>query len=111
VKKREHSKNAIAFRKRKTLRKLRNVGADVVVREHDAFRLPRAPAGENDRGNVVQAGLRAVSSKKLLQHCHGHQPGHRQCGKAFDASGILRQLFQQDDPARNLDANLLAKRF
>jgi hypothetical protein len=58
--------------------------------QHDAFRLARAPAGENHRGNVIHGPSCVPQSQRPTGRQPGHE-GHRSLAKGAESRGHVLQ--------------------
>ena len=65
MKKRQDAEQPLIFVERDYLATLLDIGEQVKLREHDAFRFAGAAAGKNNRSEVVHAG--ASGAKNLFQ--------------------------------------------
>src|SRR6266853_5770477 len=96
MEKRKHTQESVMAGETKDLIHLVNVRANIVMTEHDAFRLACAAAGENHRREVVEAGI-GLSSKSSFEQAGGQKPGHQKSCELF-ADGRSAPVLGRSEP-------------
>src|SRR5207248_2698845 len=97
MKERQDAEDLVTATQWKYLRHLLDVRADVVVREHHAFRLARAAAREDDGSEIVQLNL-LLLAQGMFEYCNRQQKGHHDRSQFFYDARLGRELFDQHDP-------------
>ena len=104
MKERQNAEKAISPIEANALFELSDVGNDVVVGQHDAFRFAGASAGEDHCREIVRLNLSAN------QHGRRHQPRGKKRFHFVAGSNVGDDILQQDCFAGHINLDALKKR-
>src|SRR5580658_3984448 len=91
------------------LRHLLDIRNDIEVREHYAFGLARAAAGENDGREIVEL-RRAFAAENAFKKTARQRP-EKQCNYFFAQSRLRGNFFEQNGSAGRSDRQAIEKEF
>jgi len=100
-KKRKDAEDLVMAVQHEDLRDLLDVGADVVVGEHDALGVAGAAAGKDDGGEVVNVALAGCGADGFAQKSLWHGGSEDKCEKLFGDARGLQNIFEENGSAGN----------
>src|ERR1041384_3368322 len=92
MKQRQNSHDAVVGCEMNYLTDTLDIGENIMMREHDAFRSSGAAAGENHRGEIV----RLLSSIAVRQPNRWQKQGAKKSRKLIERTDLFSEIFDKD---------------